>query len=100
MHRTKTLVSSLVLSVALAAPLALSATPAGQDEHEKREQEMHERRVYDATHKQYRNWDAHEDEAYRRWLEERHEKYVDYGKLNKKRQEDYWKWRHDHEDHR
>lgn len=98
MYCKKSLIPSLFLSVAMLAPIGALAIPVPQDEHEKHEQEMHERRVYDATHKQYRNWDAREDGAYRRWLDERHEKYVDYAKLNKKRQEEYWKWRHEHED--
>jgi hypothetical protein len=99
MHK-KHLIPSLCLSVAMLAPLGALAIPAPQDEHEKHEQEMHERRVYDSTHKQYRNWDAREDDAYRRWLQDRHELYVEYEKLDHKRQEQYWKWRHEHEDHR
>jgi hypothetical protein len=36
---------------------------------------------------------------YRRWLEEKHDTYVEFGRLNHKRQEEYWKWRHRHEEH-
>ena len=100
MHRKKRFVASMFLSAAFLLPVGAFAFPAPQDDHEKHEQEMHERRVYDSVHKQYRNWDSHEDEAYRRWFTERHETYVDFGKLDKKRQEEYWKWRHEHEDHR
>lgn len=96
MQSKRYLVPSLFLSVAMLAPIGAFAMPMPQDE--KRE-EAHERKVYDATHKQYRTWDAKEDDAYRRWTTERHVKYVDYAKLDKKRQEEYWKWRHDHEDH-
>jgi len=32
-------------------------------------------------------------------MEERHEAYVDYERLDRKRQEEYWKWRHKHEEH-
>ena len=85
MHRSKRLISSLFLSVAMLAPIGAFAIPVPQDAHE-RQEEMHERRVYDSVHKQYRNWDANEDGAYRRWLEGRHEKYVTYDKLDKKRQ--------------
>lgn len=100
MHSTKRLIPSLFLSVAMLAPIGALAIPAPQDEHEKHEQEMHERRVYDSVHKQYRNWNSNEDDAYRRWLKERHKSYVMFDKLDHKRQEEYWKWRHEHEDHR
>ena len=97
MNCRKRLISSLFLSVAMLAPIGALALPVPQDEHERREEQ---RRVYDSAHKEYRNWDVHEDAAYRRWLKERHESYVEYEKLDHKRQEEYWKWRHEHEDHR
>jgi len=45
----------------------------------------------------YHNWDAKEDEAYRHWLETKHEAYLEYEKLDRKRQEEYWKWQHEHQ---
>ena len=57
-----------------------------------------DRGVYDRDHKDYHNWDDREDRAYRQWREERHEAYVDYDKLDAKRQREYWKWRHEHGD--
>jgi hypothetical protein len=36
---------------------------------------------------------------YRHWLEERHEAYVDFERLERKQQRAYWKWRHEHEEH-
>lgn len=83
------------LSAALMAPVAALAVPKPQDDHDRHDQEH---RVYDAEHKDYHNWDRAEDDAYRHWLDGRHEAYVDYDHLDKKRQQEYWKWRHEHED--
>ena len=55
--------------------------------------------MYDRVHKDYHNWDVKEDEVYRHWLETKHQAYVEYEKLDQKRQEEYWKWRHEHEEH-
>jgi hypothetical protein len=90
--------ATLCLSAAIMAPVGALAVPRPQDEHERRE-EAREHRVYDAERKEYRNWDRHEDEAYRHWFEARHEAYVDYRRLDKKRQREYWKWRHEAEEH-
>jgi len=96
MHRGNRYVASLFLSAALMTPIGALAVPAPQDEHERHEQE--ERRVYDEEHHDHHNWDKREDEAYRHWLEFKHEAYVDYEKLDHKRQREYWKWRHEHEE--
>lgn len=55
-------------------------------------------RVYDADHSDYHNWNHDEDVRYRAYLNEHHEGYRDYNKLNKDQQKDYWNWRHDHPD--
>jgi hypothetical protein len=54
-------------------------------------------RVYDSGFRDYHSWDDHEDRAYRRYLNERHEEYREFNKRNAKEQEDYWKWRHSHQ---
>src|ERR1700733_12525961 len=53
-------------------------------------------RVYDSHHRDYHNWDDHEDRAYRRYLAEKHYEYREYQKQNHRRQEAYWSWRHSH----
>jgi hypothetical protein len=55
-------------------------------------------RIYDTERRDYHPWDRREDRAYHRYWNERHEPYRDYGKLDRDRQNDYWKWRHDHPD--
>ena len=101
MHRGNKYVASLFLSSALLAPMGAFAMPVPQDdrEHERHEERERERRVYDPYHKDYHNWDSREDQVYRRWMDERHESYVDYERLKRKQQRDYWNWRHSHEEH-
>jgi hypothetical protein len=77
-----------VLGLALSAPAAIITSAAPQDDH----------RVYDRSHKDYHHWDANEDKAYHRYFDENHHEYREYGKLNKKDQNAYWAWRHDHPD--
>ena len=55
-------------------------------------------RVYDPVHKDYHQWDDHEDRAYRAYLTENHQEYRVYGKQKKADQSRYWKWRHEHPD--
>jgi len=53
-------------------------------------------------HDQARNedhkWDKREDKAYRMWVKEQHRKYKDFGKLKEEERQQYWAWRHDHND--
>jgi len=99
MRRKNQYVASMFLSAALIVTIGALARTAPQDDHERHEQEERERRIYDQDHKDYHHWDQREDGAYRHWLEERHEAYVDYNRLNAKRQREYWKWRHEHQEH-
>lgn len=99
MRRKNLYLGSIILSAGLMAPIGVNAIPAAQDEHEKHEQDEHQRRVYDEERHEYRNWDQREDEAYRHWLDFKHQTYVDYDKLDRKMKRDYWRWRHEHEEH-
>lgn len=90
--------AALCLSVAMGSSIAALALPKPQDDHGQHDQDQH--RVYDPVNKGYRNWDQAEDSAYRRWVESQHITYVDYEHLDHKKQEEYWKWRHKHEDDR
>lgn len=99
MRREHKYMASIFLSAALMAPLGAMAMPRPQDDHERHEREEHERRVYDPYQRDYHNWDQREDEAYRRWLEQKHETYTEYDRLDRRRQDDYWRWRHRHHEH-
>jgi hypothetical protein len=91
MNRTFRYASSLFLAAAIAAPVSIVAAPARQDA-------AVQDRVYDADHKDYHNWDDHENQMWHQYLTENHKKERDFQKAEKKEQADYWKWRHDHPD--
>lgn len=55
-------------------------------------------RVYDEPRRDYHRWDSREDRAYRVFLVERHRPYREFRLLERREQEEYWSWRHDHAD--
>lgn len=97
MRREHKYMASFFLSAALMAPVGALAMPKPQDEHERHEQEEHNRRAYDQEYRDYHNWDSREDRMYRQWLAERNYNYVDYDRLRPDDQREYWKWRHKQE---
>jgi hypothetical protein len=80
-------VGFILLASLLSAPVSLFAAAPGQD---------HEQRVYDAEHKDYHEWNDHENEAWHKFLAENHRKDHEFAKANKKEQAEYWNWRHEH----
>ena len=92
--------STLFLTAALAAPVAMMATASPQDDknHEEKQNENH-KRYYDKGHKDYHTWDSNEDGAYQRYQTEHHEKRA-FIQLNTGQQTTYWKWRHNNPDSR
>jgi len=90
-EKTHKHVASLLLTVALTAPLGatvVAASAAAQDD----------RGYYDRDHKDYHKWDDHEQSAWGRFLAEKHRKDHEFAKANHKEQQEYWSWRHDHPD--
>jgi hypothetical protein len=57
-------------------------------------------RVYDRSHKDYHNWDDHENQTWGVYLTNNHRTYVEYGKARRSDQNAYWNWRHAHPDGR
>jgi hypothetical protein len=89
MYRKSLLISSLFLSAALVAPLAIRANAAPQHVSV---------RVYDRDHRDYHNWDDREVHSYQLFRGE-HPKYnVTFNKTNRRQQREYWNWRHSHPD--
>ena len=86
MHRTHFL-ASLVLIAGLLVPFSAIAASKETDVSV---------RVYDKDHKDYHNWDDHENKQWGVYLSENHKKYHEYSKSNKKEQSNYWNWRHSH----
>jgi hypothetical protein len=101
MHRGYRLVSSLLLTAALAAPVAVMAATPRDDkdrDHDSNQSENH-KRYYDKRHKDYHTWDGNEDRSYQRYQTERHETRP-FIQLNTRQQSAYWGWRHDNPDNR
>jgi len=90
MHSAHRSISSLLLTAALATPVAiLAASP----------QEANVQvRVYDRDHKDYHNWDENENRAWGRYLVENHREAHEFSKADRKEQSRYWNWRHSHPD--
>jgi len=58
-------------------------------------------RVYDPYRSDYHVWDRNEGVYYNQWAVETHrDPHRDFRKLKPEEQSNYWKWRHDHPDHR
>jgi hypothetical protein len=55
-------------------------------------------RYYDRDHRDWHNWDVHEDRAYRAWGAEVNHPYVEWNRLPPRDQRNYWRWRHRHTD--
>jgi len=85
-------ISSLLLAAVLAAPVAIMAAPGPNDDGV-------QVRVYDSHHKDYHNWDDHENNAWGVYLTNNHKKNHEYSKSSRKEQSHYWDWRHSHPDH-
>jgi hypothetical protein len=91
MHRANRYITSLFLTAALAAPVAIMAIPVPQEGRD-------QNRVYDKQHKDYHNWDDKENHAWGQYLTENHKSSHEYSKANKKEQSQYWNYRHAHPD--
>jgi hypothetical protein len=89
MRYSHRLISSLILAAAIVAPVAMIAAPGPQ---------AVQIRVYDRDHKDYHNWDDHENHAWGLYLSDNHLKAREYSKASRKDQSNYWNWRHSHPD--
>lgn len=86
--------TTFFLSATLCLPVILPLAGHAQD----RDDHHEEHRYYDAQHKDYHNWNNDEDRAWRHWLEVNHMEYHDWARANRREQQRYWKWRHEHKD--
>jgi hypothetical protein len=94
--------TTLLLTAALAAPLAVNAATSrfnipGQEEH--RRDDDNRNRYYDRQHRDYHHWDDNEDRSYRVYLGERHRDYRPFAEVRESDRRAYWSWRHRHPDH-
>jgi hypothetical protein len=90
MKRQGLFLAGLFLSAALLAPLATrtSATP-----------QLVSVRVYDRNHRDYHDWDDRENRSYERYRRDHRGYNVTFTKTNRRQQDNYWRWRHEHPDH-
>ncbi len=104
MHRGYRFLSSMLLTAALAGPVAMTAVAGSQDDHnqgnkQEDKQNDNSKRYYDKSHKDYHTWDSNEDSAYQRYQAQHHEKRA-FVQLSTKQQTVYWSWRHNNPDNR
>jgi hypothetical protein len=76
-----------LVMAALLAPLAVVA----DDDHHRGET-----RYYDKENRDYHYWNGDEDRQYRAYLVERHRVYVPFVKIDVRRRNEYFKYRHEH----
>ena len=101
-HSYRYLFSSFFLTAALSVPTAMTAATKPQDNGRQEENHRDDKdynRVYDRDHKDYHNWDDHENNAWGIYLTKNHKKAHEFKGSNKKEQANYWNWRHSHPDH-
>jgi Ni/Co efflux regulator RcnB len=85
------IVSALLLTVALAVPVALTAR---DQDHQKAAIQV---KVYqDQRHHDTHEWNDNENQRYQTYLTEHHKKNRDFDKISRKDQNSYWDWRHQH----
>jgi hypothetical protein len=53
---------------------------------------------HDKKHNDDHEWNSHEDQAYRLYVQQNHRTYGDFAKLKDNDQQKYWAWRHQHSD--
>jgi hypothetical protein len=84
-------ISSLVLAAVIAAPMPILAAPGPTDDGV-------QIRVYDSRHKDYHNWDDHENHAWGVYLSNNHRRSHEFSRSSRREQSHYWDWRHSHPD--
>lgn len=53
---------------------------------------------YDRVHKDKHEWNDHEAAAWNGYRDEHHVKQTDFARANRRQQQNYWNWRHEHPD--
>ncbi len=92
--------TSLLLTAALAAPVAVMAVAGPEDDrNQENRQGENNKRYCDDGHKDYHTWDSNEDRAYQRYQTEHHQKRA-FVELNSRQQTVYFNWRHNNPDNR
>ena len=96
MHLSHKYLGFVFLTAALATPLAVTARAAQEVVIQHDGDHV---RYYDRDHRDYHEWNDREDRSYRVYLGEQHRDYREFNRENRRRQQNYWRWRHNHPDH-
>jgi len=91
MHQVHRYFASLFLIAAIAAPTSIMAAPAPQ-------RSGAHIRYYDKSHKDYHNWDDHENQTWTRYRADNHRNAVEFKRASRRDQARYWEYRHSHPD--
>jgi len=89
MHYAHRFVASLFLIGALGVPMSMMAVPAPQGV---------QIRVYDRGHRDYHNWDDHENHRWGVYLATNHRRHYEYARASRREQARYWNYRHRYPD--
>ena len=88
------LLGAALFSTLSIIPSTLNAQDRDRDDH----REAQQRTYYDAHHRDRHEWNEREESAWNRYREERHIRQRDFTRENRRDQQRYWDWRHDHPD--
>ena len=91
MHRAHFYIGSLLLTAALAAPISIMAAPTPGPVGVTV-------RVYDRHHRDFHEWDDRENHAWGVYLTNHHRRHYEYSRANRRDQDRYWTYRHNHRD--
>jgi hypothetical protein len=80
------ILGGLMMAASLIAPVAIMA-----DDHHRGE-----RRYRDVDGRDYHYWNDNEDRQYRTYLVEQHRVYVPFVKVDGRRRQEYFRYRHEH----
>ncbi len=83
--------NAALLGAALIIPVAMAPTAL-------RAQDNKARSYHDKQHNDDHEWNNHEDQAYRMYAKQNHQKYRTFSTLKENDQQAYWGWRHEHSD--
>lgn len=95
---SKNIMKKTIQFAVLAAALAVPGAVFAQDHDRDRRDHPDEHRFYDRHHKDYHQWNDHEDRAWHMYWEQRHRPIVAWERSSARDRERYWAWRHNHSD--
>ncbi|MCU1273361.1 MAG: hypothetical protein JWO48_792 [Bryobacterales bacterium] len=83
------------LTVLFVGAALAGSVPARADEHHS---DSHTKRYYDATARDYHEWNQNENQVYHQYVTENHKRDREFARTNRTERKDYFKWRHEHPD--